>query len=189
MGLISKSFPMADGMMEYRRISPALRCSKKVFVCSLIILFFFMVQTGSATVFLQDGREVNGSHLTDAMNSSRNVSSTPFPIQFFYNTHCGSCQEAIRYFEEFSVKNPDIKIESHDLFNNTTSFALYEEYKKQFNRSDLHYPVIFIGNVGIMGSDDIKTDTQSLVTLYQSRMKHDPLTGLLSWISSITKGS
>nr|WP_319537459.1 hypothetical protein [uncultured Methanospirillum sp.] len=156
-------------------------------VFGLLILCLCMIQPGSATIFSQDGSEIAGAHLIETMNNATNVSTTPFPIQFFYNTHCGSCQAAIQYLDTFSANHTDIGVEHHDLFNNTESFALYEGYKKRFNRTDIHYPIIFMGNVAIMESGDIQTYTEPLTLWYQTNAKKDPVTGLVSWITSFTK--
>ena len=154
---------------------------------ALIILVMFTIQISSATVFFQDETEVPGDQLIAAMNNASNISASPFPIHFFYNTHCGACQASVKYLEKFKVEYPDVAVEYHDLYNNTPSFALYEEYKKQFNRTDLYYPVIFMGNVGIMGNDDIASYTEPLTRWYQENLKINPLTGLFSWIKSFTK--
>jgi glutaredoxin len=155
----------------------------KAFVLLVLSVICITIQPGSATIFTPDGNEISGAHLIEAMNNATNVSSTPFPIHFFYNTHCGSCQGAIKYLGNYSTKHPDITIQHHDLFNNTESFALYEEYKKQYNRSDLHYPVIFMGNIGIMGSEDIENYTELLALWYQ---KHntDPIRQMVSILSN-----
>ena len=161
--------------------------SRRVPVYGLIILCFCMIQPGSATIFSNDGTDIPGAHLIETMNNASNVSTTPFPIQFFYNTHCGSCQASLQYLKEFTTNHTDVDVEHHDLYNNTESFAMFEEYKKQFNRTDIHYPIIFLGNVGIMGSEDIEKYTEPLTLWYQKNAKVDPLTGLLSWITSFTK--
>lgn len=149
----------------------------------LVVLIVLMAQPVSATIFSLDETEIPGDQLIDSMNNASNVSSTPFPIQFFYNTHCGSCQASIQYLNEFTVNHSEVVVEPHDLYNNTESFALYENYKKQFNRSDLHYPVIFMGNIGIMGSEDIRKYTEPLTLWYQKNEKRDPITELVSWIT------
>lgn len=149
-----------------------------------------MIQTGSATIFLQDGSEIPGEQLNEMMaNSSiRYLFGSPFPIQFFYNAHCGSCQPAIEYLDEFSLKNPDIGIEYHDLNNSTENSTLFAEYSITFNRTQVHYPAVFLGNVGITGSDDIIAYTEPLSLWYQKNEKTDLLTGLFSWITAFLQG-
>jgi len=143
-----------------------------------------LIQPGSAAIFSQDGTEIPGAHLIETMNNATNVSPTPFPIQFFYNTHCGSCQAAIQYLDKFSTNHTDIRVEYHDLFNSTENSTQYNEYKTRFNKKDIHYPVIFMGNVAIMESGDITTYTEPLTLWYQANAKKDPLAGLFSWINT-----
>jgi len=173
-------------MIENRIFHKVPLLPMRLWVCGLIILIL-TIQIGSASIFLQDETAVTGAQLIESLENSSTISATPFPIQFFYNTHCGSCQAALQYLDEFTLKHPDVPVDYHDLFNNTTSFALYEDYKIQFNRSDLHYPVIFMGNVGIMGSDDIAAYTEPLALWYQKNVKVDPVTGFVTWIESLFK--
>ncbi len=164
----------------------------RIFFPGLIYLGVFifcigLIQTGSAAIFSQDGTEIPGVHLIETMNNATNVSPTPFPIQFFYNTHCGSCQAAIQYLDKFSTNHTDIRVEYHDLFNSTENSTQYNEYKTLFNKKDIHYPVIFMGNVGIMDSGDIETYTEPLTRWYQTNTKKDPLAVLFSWFNSGNK--
>jgi len=161
----------------------------RIFFPGLIYLGVFifcigLIQPGSAAIFSQDGTEIPGAHLIETMNNATNVSPTPFPIQFFYNTHCGSCQAAIQYLDKFSTNHTDIRVEYHDLFNSTENSTQYNEYKTRFNKKDIHYPVIFMGNVAIMESGDITTYTEPLTLWYQANAKKDPLAGLFSWINT-----
>ncbi len=174
-------------MIESRIYQNAPRFPLRFFEYGLIILIMVTIQPGSATIFSQNGTDIPGAQLIESMNNASNVSATPFPIQFFYNTHCGSCQASIQYLNEFTTNHSEINVTHHDLYNNTESFALYEEYKKQYNRTDIHYPIIFMGNVGIMGSEDIATYTEPLTLWYQKNVKRDPITGLVSWVTSLIK--
>ncbi|MFH0967301.1 MAG: hypothetical protein V1862_06420 [Methanobacteriota archaeon] len=176
-------------MMKNKSFQRVPSISLRFFICGLFMLVMLTIQPCSSTIFSLDETEIPGVQLIDSMNNASNVSSTPFPIQFFYNTHCGSCQASIQYLNEFTTNHSDIGIEHHDLYNNTESFALYEDYKKQFNRTDFHYPIIFMGNVGIMGSEDIAKYTEPLTLWYQKNAKRDPITGLVSWIMSFTNNN
>lgn len=155
---------------------------------SILALLLLTIQVSTATLFLQDGSELFGDTLLDTMNNTTNISDTPFPIQFFYNTHCGSCQASIEYLTEFTQTYHEVGVSFHDLYNNTTNLALYEQYRSMYSRSDIHYPVIFIGDVGIMGSPDIAAYTVPLTLWYQDSMKRDPISGMVSWITSLLKG-
>ncbi|PWR74302.1 hypothetical protein DK846_03920 [Methanospirillum lacunae] len=157
----------------------------KILQIVLILILLLLIHPVSAVLFYNNGTDIPGAHLVEFLNNDTNFSSSPFPIQFFYNTHCGSCVSSVKFIDNFTIKHPDIGVEYHDLYNNTESFALYEEAKKQYNRSDLYYPVIFIGDIGIMGSPDIVTYTDLLTLWYQNHVKTDPLTEVRSWVRSV----
>lgn len=152
-----------------------------------ILALLLAIQACSGTLFLQDGTELFADNVLDTMNNTTNISQTPFPIQFFYNTHCGSCQASIEYLTEFTRTYPEVGVSFHDLYNNTTNLALYEQYRSRYARNDIHYPVIFIGDIGIMGSPDITSHTEPLTLWYQHAMKRDLISGVLSWVSSFLK--
>lgn len=163
--------------------------SMRLYLCGVLLFSILIIQVGSASLFFQDGTEIPGEKLIETMNNSVNVSSIPFPIQFFYNTHCGSCQEAVDYLNAFNTKYPGIVVEYHDLYNSSTNNTLYNQYKTQFNEnSNIHYPSVFIGNVVIVGSDDIKSYTEPLSLWYQKKVKSDMITQLISWITSLISG-
>ncbi|PWR70938.1 hypothetical protein [Methanospirillum lacunae] len=93
----------------------------RIFFPGLIYLGVFifcigLIQPGSAAIFSQNGTEIPGAHLIETMNNATNLSPTPFPIQFFYNTHYGSCQAVIQYPDKFSTNHTDIQVEYDDLF-------------------------------------------------------------------------
>jgi glutaredoxin-related protein len=144
---------------------------------------------GSASVFLQDGTEIPGDHLLATMNNTTNLSSSPFPIHFFYNTHCGSCQEAVEYLNGFMVKNPEITVSFHDLYNSSMNSTLFTEYKSKFNDNiNIHYPAVFIGDVVLVGSFDIGSYTETLTKWYQEKGNTETGSGFLSWIMTLFFG-
>ncbi|HWQ67499.1 MAG TPA: hypothetical protein VN372_11610 [Methanospirillum sp.] len=173
--------------MDNHFLQKLTRSSVQSSVCRLILLSLVIIQIGSATVFFQDGTDISGDTLIETMANTSNVSTTPFPIQFFYNNQCGSCQSALDYMKEFTRKNPDVVIQYHDLFNSTTNSSLYNQYKDQFNRKDIHYPVVFVGDIAIMGSADIAKYLDPLTVWYQKNQKKDPIKGIFSWIASFTR--
>lgn len=161
----------------------------KLLVYSLLIVSIFFIQLGSASVFLQDGTEIPGDQLLETMNNTTNLSSSPFPIQFFYNTHCGSCQEAVEYLNGFTVKNPDITVSFHDLYNSSPNSTLFTEYKTKFNDNiNIHYPAVFIGDVVLVGSFDIASYTETLTKWYQEKGNSEAGPGFLSWIMTLFSG-
>ena len=138
-------------MMRNEKHNRASQFSMRLCVCALMMLCILTIQIGSATVFYQNGSEIPGDTVIETLANTNNISSTPFPIQFFYNTQCGSCQGAIEYLKGFTANNSDIAVQSYDLQNSTTNMSLLDNYKVQFNSKNIHYPVIFVGNVAVVG--------------------------------------
>ena len=173
-------------MMNFFKKISVPRTSVKLSVYGLLLFCIFAIQIVAASVYFEDGSEITGDKLFETMNNTSNLSSTPFPIQFFYNTHCGSCQEAVNYLNEFVTKRPEFGVEFHDLYNSSTNSTTYDQYKAQFsNNANIHYPVVFIGNVAIVGSYDIASYTESLSDWYQKNSKADLVTGILSSVINI----
>jgi len=158
----------------------------KIKVIFFFLAILFIIQPGSSAIFLNNGSDISGARLIEVMNNVSNLTPSPFPIHFFYNTHCGSCKPAVRFMDNFTIRHPDVGVKFHDLYNNTESFGLYEEAKKQYNKTDLYYPVIFVGNVGIMGSTDIENYTELLILWYQKHRPSNPLSEFITRFESIT---
>lgn len=161
----------------------------KILGYSLLIFSIFFIQVGSASIFLQEGTEISGEQLLATMNNTTNISSSPFPIHFFYNTHCGSCQEAIQYLNGFIEKNSEITVSFHDLYNSSTNSTMFTEYKTKFHdNGNIHYPAVFIGDVVLVGSFDIASYTEILTKWYEDKRNTGVEPGFFSWIMTFLSG-
>ena len=100
------------------------------------------------------------------MNNSIYKTDSPFPIQFFYSSNCGSCKDALKFLQSYERKNPSTRIEYRNLVYNGENRQLFTEYKNQFRHSEIPYPAMFIGNKGITGSSDIIHTADQLVKGY-----------------------
>lgn len=140
---------------------------------SLVILSLcVLIQPVSALIFLHNGSEITGDQIAVLIKSdTQGNSSSPFPIQFFYASTCGSCEGAEEYLHSLEKKNREIHIEFHNLIVQNPNEQLYNQYKTDYNRSDVHYPVLFLGEVGISGSSDIIWQTETLAQSYLKNKK------------------
>ncbi|HWQ66993.1 MAG TPA: hypothetical protein VN372_08995, partial [Methanospirillum sp.] len=137
----------------------------------LLLLLIFLSVSGcigpvSAMIFLQNGSEITREDLSVFTPEEWDAARTPLPIQFFYNSNCGSCQVALEFLRGLEKKNPKISIAYHNLVIQDPNQQLYTQYKRDFNASDVPYPVIFLGDIGISGSSDIIGHTESLARSY-----------------------
>ncbi|MFH0966503.1 MAG: hypothetical protein V1862_02305 [Methanobacteriota archaeon] len=137
----------------------------------LVTILFFSAFTGfqpaSALIFLHNGSEITDVQVEDVINTDiHGKYINPFPIQFFYDSRCSSCKGAEEYLHYLEKKNPAMSIEFLNLINQNPNQQLYDTFKADYNRSDVHYPVLFLGDVGISGSSDIIWKTESLARAY-----------------------
>lgn len=130
----------------------------------LLFIIFLLPGWVSAGVFLKDGTDVSGDDTLTAIMASPLASPDTCQVEFFYNIHCGACHVAMAYLTEYQAAHPDLVISSHDLFNSTENKALFEEYKKEFNRPYVAVPVVYIGGVGLEGESAIREFFDPLAT-------------------------
>lgn len=134
------------------------------------LLILFLVSVCSGAIFLKNGVEISRDDIDDViMNNFIAESDSPFPIQFFYSTNCGSCRDAREYLLSFQRKNPSVAVEFRNLVSNEENRGLLNQYKNQFNGIKVSYPLVFIGDFGITGSSDIIHVTDFIVKEYQNR--------------------
>ena len=137
----------------------------------LILISTFLIPTCSGTVFLKDGTEIPRDEVRNfMMNNSIYKTDSPFPIQFFYSSNCGSCKDALKFLQSYERKNPSTRIEYRNLVYNGENRQLFTEYKNQFRHPKISYPAVFIGNIGITGSSDIIHTTDQVVKGYQNQL-------------------
>lgn len=159
-------------MRRYKDFFHDFMKSRVILFATLFLLCLMIIEPCSASIFLKDGTEIpNDKILETITKTSEAQSDTPFPIQFFYSSSCGSCHDAQEYLKSFERKNPGIPIEYHNLVSNAENRQLFNEYRKQFHNIDIPYPIIFLGNVGISGSSDIIHHTTTIADWYQKKSK------------------
>ena len=132
-----------------------------------VLFILFLVPACSGAIFLKNGSEISRDEINDViMNDLHTWRDSPFPVQFFYTTSCGSCRDAREYFMSFIRKNPSVPVEFRNLASNEENRGLLNEYKKQFSGIKISYPIVFIGDFGITGSSDIIHVTGQIVREY-----------------------
>ena len=98
-----------------------------------VLFILFLVPACSGAIFLKNGSEISRDEINDViMNNLHNEAESPFPVQFFYTTSCGSCRDAREYFMSFIRKNPSVPVEFRNLASNEENRGLLNEYKKEF---------------------------------------------------------
>ncbi len=129
----------------------------------ILLTIFFLAGTTSATVFLKNGSEIGSDDPFPVIFADPAFRDANQSIQFFTNTHCGACHGAAEFLTNYSAAHPEIRVEVHDLFDNTENRRLFEEYKLAFNRPYVSTPVVFTRNVGLEGQYAIREYFDRLV--------------------------
>lgn len=142
-----------------------------------IILFLLCVIAGTissvgAEVFFRNGSSVPSGTPVDLLIREIKSSDEQPSIAFFYNSHCGGCQDALTYLSNLSRNHPELYPTGYDLLNNTTNGKLFDKTVKEYNQTHFSYPVIFMGPVVLQGSDDISTYYEPLALEVQKKQNN-----------------
>lgn len=141
---------------------------KSILIFTSILMVLLLIPVCSGAVFLRDGTDISRDAIGDRIHSSLYGSPSPFPIEFFYSTGCGSCRDAREFFQSYQRKHPSVQVAFRNLVLNENK-ELFNTYKNQFRYEKISYPAVFIGDIGITGSSDIIHATDVVVNGYQNR--------------------
>jgi hypothetical protein len=126
----------------------------------VIILFIFLtigLSPGSADVIGRNETLIeNSEDIVSIAFNTEGGTDGEYGIYFFFDSQCGSCHEAIAYFEELAGKDAEFGISQYDLASNEEHKELYNSMKEAYNVTSLSYPSVFIGDVILEGSDTIR---------------------------------
>nr|WP_319539874.1 hypothetical protein [uncultured Methanospirillum sp.] len=123
-------------------------------LCEISLLLLLLSPTFSvqALVFNSEGIELNSTEIQDLLADSYAIYTGPAIL--FSDNSCALCLPAIHYLNQYLISHPET-----DLIGHTTS-SLEEQWQLEIfatlhNRKVVNLPVIFIGPIGIEGTDDI----------------------------------
>lgn len=126
---------------------------QKAFLILLIGMSVWIIP-GSATVFVEDGKELTIDDLYEMVNTTKPANNSA-PVVFFYDPECGPCIPVHEYLEKYLSDHPDVEVEMVNLSAGPESEAMMSDLYIQHNRSMMNTPVIFFGPVGLEGTDEI----------------------------------
>lgn len=126
---------------------------QKAFLILLIGMSVWIIP-GSATVFVEDGKELTIDDLYEMVNTTKPANNSA-PVVFFYDPECGPCIPVHEYLEKFISDHPVVEVEMVNLSAGPESEAMMSDLYIQHNRSMMNTPVIFFGPVGLEGTDEI----------------------------------
>ena len=126
---------------------------QKPFLILLIGMSVWIIP-GSATVFVEDGKELTIDDLYEMVNTTKPANNSA-PVVFFYDPECGPCIPVHEYLEKYISDHPVVEVEMVNLSAGPESEAMMSNLFIQHNRSMMNTPVIFFGPVGLEGTDEI----------------------------------
>ena len=126
---------------------------QKAFLILLIGMSVWIIP-GSATVFVEDGKELTIDDLYEMVNTTKPANNSA-PVVFFYDPECGPCIPVHEYLEKYISDHPVVEVEMVNLSAGPESEAMMSDLYIQHNRSMMNTPVIFYGPVGLEGTDEI----------------------------------
>jgi cytochrome c biogenesis protein CcdA len=129
------------------------------FTCGLLLLALMVICTSS----------VSASEAPPATYPA----DTGYPsmegpvIWFFYNQHCGDCQQAISFIQDLHRQQPDIRVQAFDIFDNATNDALFQAMNERYGNPFSPVPSVFIGDQQITGIEAIRADLPGVIDAYR----------------------
>jgi cytochrome c biogenesis protein CcdA len=129
------------------------------FACGLLLLLVMVICAGC----------VSASEVPPANYPADAGNSSPYGIviYFFYNQHCGDCQQAISFIQDLHRQQPDIQVKAFDIFDNATNDALFQEMNERYGHPFSPVPSVFIGDRQITGIDSIRTELPGAIDTFR----------------------
>ena len=130
-----------------------------------LVMASCVVISVSATIFSEDGSNLTRSDLYNLTNSSDVLSNNSSAV-FFYDPECGACLPVHAYMETYLADHPDIELDVVNLSIGQEATDRLDEYYITFNREWENIPVVFIGPIGLEGTQEILDNFDGLFTWY-----------------------
>ena len=122
----------------------------------------------SATIFTQDGSNRTVSELYNLTNSTR-PTDTNGSVVFFYDPTCSPCIPVHEYMVTYLSDHPGTEVEMVNLSEGQDAEdhmnALYIVHHREW----MNTPVIFIGPIGLEGTDEILSGFEGVYRWYKGQ--------------------
>jgi hypothetical protein len=143
----------------------AIFCRQWIPVFLVFIGISLAVFPVSATIFAEDGSNRTVSDLYELTNST-NPGDLNGSAVLFYNPDCESCSPAHEFLEKYILDHPDTEIEIVNVSNGTTEMDRFNDFQTKFHREKVFVPALYIGAVGMEGSQTIIANFEGLYGWY-----------------------
>lgn len=133
---------------------------------AILAMMAFLTFPVSATIFSENGLNVTESDLYNLTNSTTTVPGNITPA-FFYDPNCGACGPAHEYIEGYVADHPGLDLQVVNLSAGQESNDRLNAYYTTYNREWMNIPVVFIGPMGLEGTDEVINNFDGLHTWYE----------------------
>jgi len=123
-----------------------------MYVAFFFIILSFIALPAQAVVFNSDGAELNETSLQGFLQTTHAMYTGP--VNFFFESDCISCLPAVFFLDDYVTSNPETDLIEHALSTSEIPLQL-QDLTQLHNRTSVNLPVVFIGPVGIEGTEDI----------------------------------
>jgi len=135
-----------------RRHRPRCRIGGPVILLLLLVLLFAAPASAETPV---NGLASPGPQGVNTTHSAGNATA-PITLILFYNRNCQDCQKVLAFLPGVLATNPDVTVESYDIYNNREKYQLFQQYNERYNRSLSPVPAVFVGDRELVGYDEIR---------------------------------
>jgi thiol-disulfide isomerase/thioredoxin len=130
------------------------RSELKMISSLLIISLAIFFTPASAVIFIEDGSELDESALLKYLEEPAPAFEEPVVI-YFYDPHCGACSPVHDFLDSYLEENPETILEQVSLEEDPEGMDKFREFSDAYKRDKTFIPLMFIGPVGLEGTNEI----------------------------------
>ena len=127
---------------------------QRIIVFFLLVLLFAGPALGDTQVSANES--VSPPALAGGTTYLAGNATTNLTIILFYNRNCQDCQKVLAFLPGVLATNPEVTVESYDIYQNRENYQLFQQYNERYNRPLSPVPAVFIGDRELVGYDEIK---------------------------------
>lgn len=141
---------------------------------ALLAMVAFLAFPVSATIFSENGSNVTVSDLYNLTNSTSTVPGNITPA-FFYDPDCGACGPAHEYIEAYVADHPGLDLQVVNISEGQEANDRLNAYYMTYNREWMNIPVVFVGPMGLEGTDEVINNFDGLHSWYEVHKQDETL--------------
>lgn len=90
----------------------------------------------------------------------------PICIYFFYGLGCPHCERTKPVIEALVKKYPQVQLKTYEIYFNTTSQAMFNEFNQRYGVTDGGVPTVFIGDRALVGETAVRKGLEERIIWY-----------------------